>query len=161
MAEITPLEKFKKAVDLVKSKGLNFDVEIPASPDDVAALEMWAKHEMPPSYRSALEMLGIPMLGGLHINGIGKSGAFTEGGSGVWFQTRMAREEGLISKNMLLIAESGYGPMFALDFETTGTGGEPVVRIVGLSGFKEDSEIEAQSFGDFFLKEISEIVADS
>ena len=157
---MTPLEKFKKAVDLVKSKGLDFDVEIPASSEEIKTLETWAKHDLPPSYKAALVMLGVPMFEGMHMYGIGRGGVFVEGGSGVWFQTNAVRKEGILSESMLHIASAGYGPIFALDFDTIGMGGEPVVRLVGLSGYKEDSEIVAQSFGDFFYDEIKAEIED-
>lgn len=76
------------------------------------------------------------------------------GGSGVLFQTQVARNRGQISSSMVRILSSGYGSEFCIECAEPEPDGEAPIYLVPADGDLSSAELVARSFGDFLLREV-------
>ncbi len=101
---------YRQAVSLLEKSGIEIDYKIPASADLVHGLELRWGLTLPLSYKAMLRDYGIFGFGGKDIYGLGRTGLDGKNAPSVVFVTETARAEGEITKYMVQIMSSGYGP---------------------------------------------------
>ncbi|MDO5612459.1 MAG: SMI1/KNR4 family protein [Paracoccus sp. (in: a-proteobacteria)] len=149
------MEHYRRAISLLEKWGRLDRLQSPQTSDTIDLLEVALQVKLPPSYRAMLQDFGILIYrGGEIIYGIGLNGVKGEGGSGVWFQTEVARARGQISQTMVCIMSSGYGPEFCIECAERQPNGESPVYLVPAAGYPVGLEKVADSFGEFLLKEV-------
>ena len=79
---------------------------------------------------------------------------------GVFFQTSVARERGQISQTMVRVMSSGYGPEFCIECGLINADGEAPVYLVPADGDMQNATKEADSFGEFLLKEVTAVLIE-
>lgn len=158
------IEKYLTAIRKINAN----DIEIYPQLDDlptkkelIEELEKRLLVSLPLSYRKMLEDFGILGFEGQTFYGLGKLGLDGKGGSGVVFQTEVARGRGQISENMVRILSSGYGPEFVIDCAQMDADGEAPVFEVAASGYKDGMKKVADSFGEFLLNEVNMLLEET
>lgn len=155
-------KSYHKAISLLEADGRLNKRRFPQGDEAIDRLEHVLQVKLPPSYKAMLRDFGILLYrGGEIIYGIGLDGVEGEGGAGVWFQTEMARARKQITSSMVRIQSSGYGPEFCIDCSKVNANGESPVLLVPADGNMENAELVAESFGNFLLVEVEEIIDDS
>ena len=155
------IELYRQAVQLLEESDELGPLRFPVLSDDINALEKRLGVPLPESYRAMLEDFGIMMFLGETIYGIGKSGFDTKGGSGVLFQTEVARKRGQITPTMVRILSSGYGPEFCIECAEMQPSGEAPVYLVPADGDLDKVKKVADSFGAFLLNEVQMNLKDT
>lgn len=155
------VEHYRQAISLLEWDGRLNKRRFPQNNDAIEELEADLDVNLPPSYKAMLRDFGILIYrGGEIIYGLGRDGVRGEGGSGTWFQTKMARDQKQISPTMVLIMSSGYGPEFCIECAEVLPDGESPIFLVPAEGSQAGVERVADSFGEFLLKEVKAILAD-
>jgi antitoxin YobK len=110
----------------------------------------------PPPYRRFLAEFGAGSFGSSEIDGVITAG-FAQGSvpNGIWYTLREREELGL-PERLVIITQSGYGPLLCLDLGTSPDGTEaPVVLYDGeISDGEPLTEPVAEDFGAFFHEEV-------
>ena len=154
------IDLYKQAVAKLAEADVLGPLRFPANEKDIKFLEALLNVTLPKSYKLMLQEFGILMFPGQTIYGIGKSGVQTTGGSGVFFQTSVARERGQISQTMVRVMSSGYGPEFCIECGLINADGEAPVYLVPADGDMQNATKEADSFGEFLLKEVTAVLIE-
>ena len=152
------VDLYKQAVAKLAEADALGPLRFPATEKDIESLAALLNVRLPNSYKLMLQEFGILMFPGQTIYGIGKSGVQTKGGSGVFFQTSIARERGQISQTMVRVMSSGYGQEFCIECGLINADAEAPVYLVPADGDMQNATKEADSFGEFLLKEVSELL---
>jgi hypothetical protein len=106
---------------------------------------------LPPGYRHFLATVGAGGVAGLEIYGVLGSDFETAGvPDAVWLNLKL-RAECQLRPSVLIIASTGFGPYYALDFSADER--EPPVVVVDSSGKVLDAD--SRDFGSFLMKKIS------
>lgn len=158
--KILGIDLYRQAVAKLEEEDALGPFRLPATEEDINSLEALLNVKLPKSYRLMLQEFGILMFPGQTIYGIGKSGVQTKGGSGVFFQTSVARERGQISQTMVRVMSSGYGPEFCIECGQFTADGEAQVYLVPADGDMKNATKEADSFGEFLLNEVTAVLIE-
>jgi len=148
------IELYRKAVRLLEESGELSSLRFPATQADIQGLEERLGVPLPESYKAMLKEFGIMMFLRATVYGVGRSGFDTKGGSGVLFQTEVARKREQITPTMVRIMSSGYGSEFCIECNEMKPGGEAPIYLVPADGDLEKAERIADSFGAFLLNEV-------
>lgn len=149
------IESYEEAIGKLKEGGIEIDFLFPASKSTIDELSEKLRVALPKSYRRMLLDFGILGFEGQTFYGIGRAGLYTKGGSGVLFQTEIARERGQISQRMVRILSSGYGPEFVIDCSQVDSESESPIYEVSELGFRSGMTRVSDSFGNFLLAEVN------
>lgn len=152
---------YYKAISLLEAEGRLNRRRFPQDAAAIAELETALGVNLPPSYKAMLHDFGILLYrGGEIVYGVGLNGVTGEGGSGVWFQTKMARARKQITPTMVRFQSSGYGPEFCIECAEARADGEAPVYLVPADGDMKNATKEADSFGEFLLNEVAGILIE-
>lgn len=151
-------EKYREALELLRTSGLKLLVSFPQPPEVIAEVERQLGHPLPASYKLMLSEHGMLIFPGRDFYGIGRRGL-----EGTSLQTVLAnakhfRAEGTLSDKMVTILQSGYGPYFVLDCGEMDKDEEAPVYELTLEGVRGDKKKVADSFGAFLLDEVKMVV---
>lgn len=124
------------------------------SDDIILKAEKILELTFPPSYRKCIEKYGNISIFGIEIYGIIKDPEIDAKmiPNMVWI-TKDMRESGL-SKDFIVVADSGYGPVYVIDTTIKDTENESPVFLWDIDG---SSEKIADNFGDFFYDLLNEV----
>lgn len=149
------LRNYKEAKEAIERSG-GGDFEGPKSESLVAKAESFLNVVFPPSYRSFLLEMGCGDINGFEVYGlIDDNFEKSSIPNGIWMTWNLRSTIGLDHK-YLIIGEGGDGTFHAIDTSIRTDSDEcPVVRL-SLDG-KQSQHLE-NSFGDYFLKEINELI---
>lgn len=148
-------EAYNAAISLLKTNDRLNKRRFPQPHERIMELEKELSVNLPYSYVAMLQEFGILLYrGGEVIYGIGLDGVNGKGGSGVLFQTQLARDRKQITPTMVRVMTSGYGPEFCIECSETNSEGEAPVYLVPADGDPEKTEKVADSFGEFLLAEV-------
>jgi hypothetical protein len=150
---------YNKAIFLLREHNLSFEHDIPTKKDIVAAAERRLGIEFPPSYKQYLSEFGLFDFEGKEFYGIINNNLNSGGIPDVIYATETARQRGEISKSMVLVRESGYGPFFVIDCSQKNSYGESPVFEINEMGYEHGSKLEAETFGHFLLKEVESVTS--
>lgn len=134
----------------------------PATPKQVEDFERALHIEFPASYREFLLNFGVLDFEGFEFYGITPEGVHAKAIPCVLFATKDGIDKGQISNKMIMVQESGYGPVYCIDLDMVGSKSEPVVVEVPIS-YEESKEkkVVAESFADFLILRIKEAINES
>lgn len=157
-SSLTPLisiEKYQQARQLIEKAGVG-DFEGAKPESLVAKAEAALGLAFPPSYRRFLAELGCGDVNGLEVFGlINDKFENSTVPNGIWLTLR-ERQDIDLNPAYVLIGEGGDGTYYSLDTRLAGKDGEaPVVR---LSVDGKQSEKVAESFGEYFLEAVRNVV---
>lgn len=153
------IEKVKLAIKMMENTGEEFLFTGGVSDKYIIDAESRLGLEFPFDYKYFLRMYGALSFEGECFYGLTKFGLDAAGVPCVIFATESARKLKNISKKMIYIKASGYGPLFSLNVSEV----EKYSPVVETSlSYKRDHEVKvlANSFGDFFYDEIKAAIED-
>ena len=131
----------------------------PATPKQIEDFESALHIKFPASYKKFLLNFGVLDFEGFEFYGITPEGVHAKAIPCVLFATKDGIEKGQIDNKMIMVQESGYGPVYCIDFEIVNHKGEPAVVEVPIS-YKEN-KVVADSFADFFISKLKEAISQS
>jgi hypothetical protein len=147
---------FEQALAIVRAKPAASDFFGRAPDDNVDAAEQMLGIRMPPSYRMFLTTLGVGSFDDAEFYGIIANKIPGSSVPSMVWQTLENRKLAGFPGTHITIMSSGYGPIFCLDSSVVNSEDEyPVVEWTPAVSVTNPGERLAESFGTFFLDEIS------
>lgn len=150
------------AFELIKNYNDEADFEGPKSEDLIARAEVALELILPPTYRAFLQQLGCGDIAGFEVYGLIGPDFFNSSiPNGIWL-TLNERNSSNLPRELVLIAETGEGTYYAINTCTANSDGEnPVVEwSPNISKHANKLPIVAEDFGEFFLGNIENMLAD-
>lgn len=138
-------------IELFGSKG--------ATEEQIEQLESKLNISIPVSYKKFLTLFGNLVFEGREIYGWTAAGFDAKSAPSAFFATKSLRERGIISETMIHFMDSGYGPSFVIDCSKMSKDKEAPVYEVPAGGISYGCDKIADSFGEFFLKQVKESIA--
>lgn len=153
---VTATIAFENALVIIQANSLSSDFFGPAPEDNIDAAERMLGIQMPPSYRRFLTTLGGGSFDDAEFYGIIANKIPGSSVPSMVWRTLEDRKLAAYPKTHITIMSSGYGPVFCLDSSVTNSEDEyPVVEWTPATSATNPGERLAESFGGFFLDEIS------
>ena len=152
------MEEYEKAIILIAREKIKILVKFPATDELVEDLETRLGVALPKSYKKMLGEFGILLFGGRMIYGIGKNGLEGDAAPNVVFATKDRRENGEITDQMVEVMPSGYGPYFVIDCAEMNDQAEAPVYEIDEAGYRHGKRRIADSFGEFLLGEVNDLL---
>jgi hypothetical protein len=153
---MTAITDFEDALAIVQNTPSSSDFFGPAPEDNVDAAERMLGIRMPPSYRRFLVTLGVGSFDDAEFYGIVANKIPGSSVPSMVWRTLEDRKFAGYPKTYITIMSSGYGPIFCLDSSVVNSQNEyPVVEWAPAVSVTNPGERLAESFGTFFLDEIS------
>lgn len=133
----------------------------PCSDEDIETLAKKLNTPIPNTLKSYLLKWGIFSFDSETFYGLTEKKFEAKSAPCIYFLTLQARQRGDISKDMIKIKSSGYGPSFCIDMSKVDENKEGVVVEVPLS-YKRDgiATIVANNFEEFLKEEIEYVIED-
>lgn len=155
------IDEIEKAYSLMEKTGEEILLTGFVSDEIITAAETLLEVKFPDDYKHFLRKYGALSFEAEEFYGITKSGLEGKSVPCAIFSTKSARLRGDISKDMIKIKSSGYGPSFSIDTSQVDKNGCAVIVETDLS-FKSngDKKIAANNFSEFFLSEIQNAIED-
>ncbi|UWU24829.1 SMI1/KNR4 family protein (plasmid) [Rhizobium sp. CB3060] len=153
---MTAITDFENALAIVQANPSSSDFFGPAPDDNVEAAEQMLGIRMPPSYSRFLATLGVGSFDDAEFYGIVANKIPGSSVPSMIWRTLEDRKLAGYPKTHVTIMSSGYGPIFCLDGSVVNSEDEyPVVEWTPATGAANPGERLADSFGAFFLDEVS------
>ena len=152
------VSQYNKAVQMLRESDTPIFSPGGSSQLEIDSLEKLLLVKLPASYRAMLAEFGILGFRGKQFYGLGKSGLDGAAVPNVVFATQSSRLSEEISKGMVRIMASGYGPDFVIDCGQLDQRGEGPVYEVNELGYRHGMKKVADSFGEFLLKEVNTLL---
>lgn len=152
------MDEYHKAIRLLEGNNVRVLTKFPASTELIADLERRLGVTLPKSYVQMLKDFGVMVFKGHIIFGLGKTGLEGDVAPNVVFATEDRRKNGELTSSMVEIMPSGYGPYFAIDCNDIGASGEATVWQISELGVTDRKEKIAESFGNFLLSEVEDLI---
>ena len=155
------IDEYHQAIMLLEENNVRVLTKFPASSELIADLEQRLGVTLPKSYVQMLKDFGIMVFKGHMIYGLGKTGLEGDAAPNVVFATKDRRQNDEITASMVEIMPSGYGPFFVIDCDDIGASSEATVWQVSELGVVKGKSKVAESFGEFLLAEVKDLVGIS
>lgn len=151
---------FDDGVRRLRESGIELFGGKSAAEEQIEQLGSKLNVNLPTSYKNLLTLFGTLVFEGREIYGWTASGFDAKSVPSVFFATKFLRERGVISETMVHFMDSGYGPSFVIDCSMINNHKEAPVYEVSAGGIAHGCVKLADSFGEFFLGHVDEVIAE-
>ncbi len=151
--------EMEKALQLIRKNASRATFFGGASDRGVARAEERLNVALPPTYRRFLRALGAGGIDGSEFYGLVQDDLGGSVPDAVWLTLEERRT--WLPAEYVIVAQTGGGEDYVLDTSRTGVDEEcPILLIHSGDNTRESAETVASDFGDFFLHQVEEALAE-